>query len=55
MIWPNLRIGAPVSIGAVAILWPLGTRADAAGPPDGRVADANLVDGDHHIVLGVEA
>ena len=31
MIWPNLRIGAPVSIGAVAILWPLGMRSTAAG------------------------
>ena len=35
MIWPNLRIGAPMAIGAVAILWPLGTRSVAVGPPSG--------------------
>ena len=35
MIWPNLRIGAPSSIGTTAILWPFGTRWRALTPPAG--------------------
>ena len=50
MIWPNLRIGAPASTGAVAILWPLGTRSRAVTPASGESPAANFVDRDDHIV-----
>ena len=41
MIWPNLRIGAPLSMPATAILWPLGTRSLAVTAPSG-VAPAGI-------------
>ena len=44
MIWPNLRIGSPVSMRAVAILWPRGTRSTARRRAGGRVAGSDFVD-----------
>ena len=55
MICPNLRIGSPSPTGAAAILWPFGTRSRARTPAVGSEPAENLVDGDDHIVRGVEA
>ena len=51
MIWPNLRIGSPTAIGAVAILWPRGDALDRDRRADRRVAGTDFVDGDHRHCL----
>ena len=55
MICPNLRIGAPSPTGTTAILWPLGTRSRALDAASRRSAGGNIVNGDNHVVGGIEA
>ena len=54
MIWPNLRTGAPSAIGALAILWPRGTRSSRHHALN-EGARRNLIDRHHDIVVGVKA
>ena len=55
MIWPNFRTGAPVGIGRVATLWPIGTaRATVTPSLSSTVPVGSETDRDDDVVVRMQ-